>query len=60
METIRLTMAQALVKFLDSQYIAVNDTQIKFVEGVIGVQTMILCFRWEFFSEGQCKSSEII
>lgn len=37
METIRLTMAQALVKFLDSQYIAVGDAEIKFVEGVIGI-----------------------
>ncbi len=37
METIRLTMAQALVKFLDSQYIAVDDAEIKFVEGVIGI-----------------------
>jgi len=37
METIRLTMAQALVKFLDSQYIAVDDSEIKFVEGVIGI-----------------------
>ena len=37
METIRLTMAQALVKFLDSQYLAVDDAEIKFVEGVIGI-----------------------
>jgi 3D-(3,5/4)-trihydroxycyclohexane-1,2-dione acylhydrolase (decyclizing) len=37
METIRLTMAQALVKFLDSQYTGVNDVEIKFVEGVIGI-----------------------
>ena len=37
METIRLTMAQALVKFLDSQYIAVDETESKFVEGVIGI-----------------------
>lgn len=37
METIRLTMAQALIKFLDSQYIAVDDAHIKFVEGVIGI-----------------------
>lgn len=37
MGTIRLTMAQALIKFLDSQYIAVDDAEIKFVEGVIGI-----------------------
>ena len=37
MGTIRLTMAQALVKFLDNQYIAVDDAEIKFVEGVIGI-----------------------
>ncbi len=37
MKTIRLTMAQALVKFLDNQYIAVDGAEIKFVEGVIGI-----------------------
>jgi len=37
METIRLTMSQALLKFLDSQYIAVDETESKFVEGVIGI-----------------------
>jgi 3D-(3,5/4)-trihydroxycyclohexane-1,2-dione acylhydrolase (decyclizing) len=30
-------MAQALVKFLDSQYIGVDDAETKFVEGVIGI-----------------------
>ena len=37
MGTIRLTMAQALVKFLDNQYLAVDDVEIKFVEGIIGI-----------------------
>jgi 3D-(3,5/4)-trihydroxycyclohexane-1,2-dione acylhydrolase (decyclizing) len=30
-------MAQALVKFLDNQYLAVDDVEIKFVEGIIGI-----------------------
>ncbi|SDM82499.1 3D-(3,5/4)-trihydroxycyclohexane-1,2-dione acylhydrolase (decyclizing) [Paenibacillus sp. yr247] len=37
MSTIRLTMAQALLRFLDSQYISVDGTQKKFVEGVFGI-----------------------
>ena len=37
MDTLKLTMAQALVKFLDNQYITVDDEEIKFVEGVIGI-----------------------
>ena len=37
METIRLTMAQALVRFLDHQYLAVDDEEIKFIDGVIGI-----------------------
>ncbi len=34
MQTIRLTMAQALVKFLDKQYVEFNGEEIKFVKGV--------------------------
>ncbi len=37
MNTIRLTMAQALVKFLDNQYLNFDGEEIKFVEGVIGI-----------------------
>lgn len=37
MKTVRLTMAQALLKFLDNQYINVDGQEIKFVEGVIGI-----------------------
>lgn len=33
MKTIRLTMAQALVRFLDNQYIDVDGSEIKFVKG---------------------------
>lgn len=35
MKTIRLTMAQALVRFLENQYIAYDDAEHPFVEGVI-------------------------
>ncbi len=37
METIRLTTAQALVKFLDNQYIEFDGVQKKFVKGVFTV-----------------------
>lgn len=37
MKTIRLTMAQALVKFLDNQYLDYDGEQTKFVNGVIGI-----------------------
>ena len=35
MKTVRLTMAQALVRFLENQYIAYDDQEHPFVEGVI-------------------------
>jgi len=37
MATIRLTMAQALVKFLDQQYLSVDGEETKFVAGVMGI-----------------------
>ena len=37
MNTVRLTMAQALVKFLDQQYLEVDGEEIKFVAGVFGI-----------------------
>ncbi|MGL4986673.1 MAG: 3D-(3,5/4)-trihydroxycyclohexane-1,2-dione acylhydrolase (decyclizing) [Treponemataceae bacterium] len=37
MKRIRLTMAQALVKFLDNQYIECDGVESKFVHGVFGV-----------------------
>ena len=37
MKTIRLTMAQALLKFLDNQYINFDGEEIKFVKGVYGI-----------------------
>lgn len=43
MQTIRLTMAQALLKFLDSQYIGIHDPiqntyhENKFVKGIFGI-----------------------
>ncbi|OXM84040.1 3D-(3,5/4)-trihydroxycyclohexane-1,2-dione acylhydrolase (decyclizing) [Paenibacillus rigui] len=35
--TIRLTMAQALLRFLDQQYISVDGQETKFVHGVMGI-----------------------
>ncbi|KAA8757630.1 3D-(3,5/4)-trihydroxycyclohexane-1,2-dione acylhydrolase (decyclizing) [Paenibacillus sp. UASWS1643] len=37
MKTIRLTMAQALLRYLDQQYISVNGVETKFVKGIIGI-----------------------
>jgi len=37
MTTIRLTMAQALLRYLDQQYISVDSVETKFVKGVIGI-----------------------
>ena len=37
MATVRLTMAQALLRFLDNQYIEVDGEEIKFVNGVFGI-----------------------
>ncbi|MDR0758521.1 MAG: 3D-(3,5/4)-trihydroxycyclohexane-1,2-dione acylhydrolase (decyclizing) [Treponema sp.] len=36
-KTIRLTMAQALLKFLDNQYVETDGEEIKFVTGVFGI-----------------------
>jgi len=37
MKTIRLTMAQALLRFLDQQYVSVDGQETKFVAGVMGI-----------------------
>ena len=37
MKTVRMTMAQALVRFLDRQYLDVDGEEIKFVAGVFGI-----------------------
>ena len=37
MSTQRLTMAQALVKFLDNQYLSVDGVETKFVAGVFTI-----------------------
>ena len=37
MKTIRLTVAQALVKFLDNQYVEFDGKVTKFVEGIFGI-----------------------
>ena len=37
MTTIRLSMSQALLKFLDQQYVSVDGQEFKFVQGVMGI-----------------------
>lgn len=36
-QTVRLTMAQALLTFLDNQYIAIDGVEHKFVAGIFGI-----------------------
>lgn len=36
-KTIRMTTAQALVKFLDNQYVSVDGVETKFVEGIFTI-----------------------
>lgn len=37
MQTVRMTMAQALLRFLDNQFIEVDGEETKFVEGIFGI-----------------------
>ena len=37
MKTIRLTMAQALLRFLDAQFVELDGAEHKFVQGVMGI-----------------------
>src|SRR5579885_2173245 len=37
MKTVRLTMAQALIKFLDNQYVEMDGYEHKFVKGIFGI-----------------------
>lgn len=37
MKTKRLTMAQALLEFLDNQYVEIDGVETKFVQGVMGI-----------------------
>ena len=37
MNTTRLTMAQALVRFLDMQYVCADGKEEKFVRGIMGI-----------------------
>lgn len=37
MKTVRLTTAQALVRFLDNQYIDADGTEIKFIKGILAI-----------------------
>ena len=41
-KTVRLTMAQALVKFLSNQYINVDGTETRFVQGMMGISVMVM------------------
>ena len=44
MKTVRLTMAQALVRFLENQYISYDGIEHPFVEGVIILRAAV----WEW------------
>jgi 3D-(3,5/4)-trihydroxycyclohexane-1,2-dione acylhydrolase (decyclizing) len=36
-ETVRLTMAQALLRFLDQQFVSIDGKEYKFIRGVMGI-----------------------
>ncbi|EPC58177.1 3D-(3,5/4)-trihydroxycyclohexane-1,2-dione hydrolase, partial [Lacticaseibacillus paracasei subsp. paracasei Lpp123] len=45
-ETIRLTTAQALVRFLNQQYIDVDGQVTSFVEGLLPSLVMVMSWAW--------------
>ena len=46
MKTVRLTMAQALVRFLENQYIEVDGEQSRFVRGVFIIPATATWWAW--------------
>ena len=57
MQTVRLTMAQALVRFLENQYVRYDDIEHRFVRGIFMLR------RWElewFYQEGASRLFPII
>ena len=38
-QTVRMTVAQAIVKFLDNQYVSMDGVETKFVEGFHDLRT---------------------
>ena len=46
MKTVRLTMAQALVRFLENQYIEVDGEQSRFVRGVFIIPVTATWWGW--------------
>ncbi|STW31970.1 Epi-inositol hydrolase [Klebsiella michiganensis] len=46
MGKLRLTMAQALVKFLDNQYLEVDGEEHKFVKGIFAILATATCWEW--------------
>ena len=41
-KTVRMTTAQAIVKFLDNQYVSMDGVETKFVEGSRSSDTVLL------------------
>ena len=46
MKTVRLTMAQALVKFLDNQYVEFDGVEQKFVRGIFTLLDTEMFWDW--------------
>ena len=40
-KTVRMTTAQAIVKFLDNQYVSMDGVETKFVEGFFTMQPLL-------------------
>lgn len=45
-KTIRMTVAQAIVKFLDNQYVSMDGEETKFVEGFFTILTRNCSRTW--------------
>ena len=46
-KTVRMTTAQAIVKFLDNQYVSMDGVETKFVEGIFhDLRTRYCCRTW--------------
>lgn len=46
MKRVRLTMSQALVQFLDNQYIECDGVESKFVSGIFGILATGAWWAW--------------
>ena len=59
-KTIRLTVAQALVKFLNNQYIEFDGKETPMFAGIFGIFGVLLIVKRIFFTQQFCAPQETI